>query len=75
MSLKTQNNMKKSSYRVVPTTHEKFGACWEVKQGKSSFGIFISKVKADKKKLDLESLEQEKFLIAETTNQELKLDI
>jgi hypothetical protein len=67
--------MKKSSYRVVPTTHEKFGACWEVKQGKSSFGIFISKVKADKKKLDLESLEQEKFLIAETKNQELKLDI
>jgi len=67
--------MKKSSYRVVPITHEKFGACWEVKQGKASFGVFISKIKADKKKLDLESLEQEKFLITETKNQELKLDI
>lgn len=66
---------KKSGYRVVPITHEKFGACWEVKQGLTSYGIFINKVKADKKKLDLEALDQEKFLLSETVNQELKLDI
>jgi len=70
-----QSKIKKSGYRVIPVTHEKFGACWEVKQGLVSFGIFINKVKADKKKLDLEFLDREKFLLSETQNQELKLDI
>ena len=24
---------KKSKYRIVPTTNEKFGACWALKEG------------------------------------------
>ena len=67
--------MKKSSYRVVPTQHEKFGACWAIKQGKVVVGTFISKIKADQKKMALDAMEQEDCLLGKTKNQELKIEL
>ena len=67
--------MKKSNYRVVPMQHEKFGACWAIKQGKLLVGTFISKLKADQKKMALDAMEQEDFLLGKTKNQELKIEL
>ena len=40
---------KKSKYRIVPTTNEKFGACWALKEGEIVIGTFISKKHAEVK--------------------------
>jgi hypothetical protein len=65
---------KKSKYRIVPTTNEKFGACWALKEGDSVIGTFISKQHAEIKKASLEKKSKEDFLLVKTVNQELKIE-
>jgi hypothetical protein len=65
---------KKSNYRIVPTTHEKFGACWALKEGKSVIGVFVTKDYAERRKLQLEKQTEEDFLIETTKNQELVIE-
>jgi hypothetical protein len=65
---------KKSQYRIVPTTNEKFGSCWALKEGTIILGVFITKDHAEKRKLQLESKTTEDFLLVATRNQELKIE-
>ena len=65
---------KKSIYRIVPTTHEKFGSCWALKQGKSVIGTFVTKQHAETKQASLEKKAKEDFLLIKTVNQELKIE-
>ena len=65
---------KKSKYRIVPTTNEKFGACWALKEGDAVIGTFISKQHAETKKALLEKKSKEDFLLIKTVNQELKIE-
>lgn len=65
---------KKSRYRIVPSTNEKYGSCWALKEGELTLGMFISKQHAEKRKLQLESKSFEDFLITSTRNQELKIE-
>jgi hypothetical protein len=62
---------KKSQYRIVPTSNEKFGSCWALKEGTVTLGIFITKDHAEKRRLQLESKTMEDFLLTATKNQEL----
>lgn len=64
----------KSKYRIVPTTHEKFGSCWALKEGESVLGTFISKEKANTAKLKLEKVDRDNFILVKTVNQELKIE-
>lgn len=66
---------KKSRYRIVPTTNEKFGSCWALKEGEILLGTFISKPLAEKRKLQLEQASLEDFLLSSTRNQELKIEL
>jgi len=65
---------KKSKYRIVPATNEKFGACWALKEGDVIIGTFISKQLAEKRKEKMESKLLEDFLLVKTVNQELKIE-
>jgi hypothetical protein len=65
---------KKSIYRIVPTTHEKFGSCWALKQGETVIGTFITKQHAEVKQTFLEKKSQEDFLLIKTAKQELKIE-
>ena len=65
---------KKSIYRIVPTTHEKFGSCWALKQGESVIGTFVTKQHAESKQALLEKKSSEDFLLVKTVNQELKVE-
>ena len=65
---------KKSKYRILPTTNEKFGACWALKEGEIVIGTFISKKHAEVKKGLLEKQTKEDFLLIKTVNQELKIE-
>ena len=65
---------KKSQYRIVPATNEKFGSCWALKEGTVTLGTFVTKVHAEKRKLQLESKMTEDFLLVATRNQELKIE-
>jgi hypothetical protein len=64
----------KSRYRIVPTTNEKYGACWSLKDGDVEIGTFISKQFAERRKLQLESKVLEDFLLISTRNQEIKIE-
>lgn len=72
----SENKMrkKKSIYRIVPATHEKFGSCWALKQGDSVIGTFITKQHAEVKQASLEKKSQEDFLLIKTVNQEIKIE-
>ena len=65
---------KKSIYRIVPTTHEKFGSCWALKQGEFVVGTYITKQHAEAKQASLEKKSQEDFLLVKTAKQELKVE-
>ena len=65
---------QKSIYRIVPTTNEKFGSCWALKEGDLVIGTFISKQHAEKRKLQLELKSTEDFLLVATRKQELKIE-
>jgi len=65
---------QKSRYRIVPTTNEKFGSCWALKEGDQLLGTFISKQHAEKRKLQLEMKSEEDFLLVATRKQELKIE-
>jgi hypothetical protein len=66
---------KKSRYRIVPTTHEKFGSCWALKEGEVLLGTFVTRPLAEKRKLQLEQSSLEDFLLKSTRNQELKIEL
>jgi hypothetical protein len=65
---------KKSKYRVVPTNNEKLGSCWALKEGEVLLGTFITKLHAEKRKVQLEQKNLEDFVLIKTINQELKLE-
>lgn len=67
--------LSKSVYRVVPVTNEKLGDCWAIKDGNIILSTFISKLLAEKRKLQLESKIVEDFLLVKTINQELKIEL
>ena len=65
---------KKSKYRIVPTNNEKLGSCWALKEGEVIVGTFITKVHAEKRRMQLEQKSLEDFVLIKTINQELKLE-
>jgi len=48
--------MKKSVFRIVPTTTEALGNCWAIKDGDTVVGTYINKQLAEEQKKKLESL-------------------
>lgn len=68
-----QMSKTRSRYRIIPTTNEKYGACWALLDGKTELGTFITKQFAEKRKLTLETNSLEDFLLVTTKNQELKI--
>jgi hypothetical protein len=65
---------KKSKYRIVPTNNEKLGSCWALKEGEVVVGTFITKVHAEKRRMQLEQKSLEDFVLIKTINQELKIE-
>jgi|688.fasta_scaffold942732_1 hypothetical protein len=65
---------KKSKYRIIPTNTEKLGSCWALKEGEVLLGTFITKLHAEKRKVQLEQKNLEDFVLIKTINQELKLE-
>jgi hypothetical protein len=65
---------KKSKYRIVPTNNEKLGSCWALKEGEVIVGTFITKVHAEKRRMQLEQKSLEDFVLIKTINQELKIE-
>jgi hypothetical protein len=65
---------KKSKYRIVPMNNEKLGSCWALKEGEVLLGTFITKLHAEKRKVQLEQKNLEDFVLIKTINQELKLE-
>lgn len=65
--------MKKSPYRIVPSTHETLGACWVLKEKETVLGTFISKQHAEKRQAELESRAFESMVLKSTVRQELKV--
>jgi len=65
---------KKSKYRIVPDNNEKLGSCWALKEGEVVVGTFITKVHAEKRRMQLEQKSLEDFVLIKTINQELKIE-
>jgi len=64
----------KSNLKIVPATHDKFGACWVIKDAGVVVGTFINKQMAEKRKAEMERLLTESFLLEKTKTQELKIE-
>lgn len=61
----------KSRYKIVPTIHKGFGNCWALKDADLVVGVFVAKEFAENRKLALERLNEEQFLLQTTKNQPL----